>query len=144
MNTYTIADLKVRLARIHSEVEKIKSRLTELAEQEQNLAGTIAYLESEEPIEVTTPSADVVDFSGARNLEERIRIIADFDPSGIVRVTDAVDLILRSGVSKASRRSLSSSMYKTLNASNDWEWLNPGIFRLVQPPVQGALPDQYP
>ena len=48
MNTYTIADLKVRLARIHSEVEKIKSRLTELAEQEQNLAGTIAYLESEE------------------------------------------------------------------------------------------------
>ena len=144
MNTYTIADLKVRLARIQSEVVKTKSRLAELAEQERNLAGTIAYLESDEPIEVRAPSPDVVDFSGARNLEERLRIIADCDPSGIVRVTNAVDLILSSGVSKASRRSLSSSMYKTLNSSDEWEWLNPGIFRLLQPPVQGALPDQYP
>ena len=70
----------------------------------------------------------MVDFSGARNLEERLRIIADFDPSGIVRVTDAVDLILRSGVSKASRRSLSSSMYKTAERLKRLGMVKPGDF----------------
>ena len=143
MNTYTIADLKKKLALMQSEVEKTKSHLCKLIERKNNLAGTITYLESEEPDQVPADSSQEFDFRGARNLEERLRIIAECDQSGIIRVIDAVDLILRSGVSKASRRSLSSSMYKTLNASDDWEWLSPGEFRLRHPAVQRTLPDQY-
>ena len=149
MNTYTIADLKNKLALMQSEVEKTKSHLCKLLEQKKNLAGTITYLESEasleseERVQVPVESPRNIDFSGARNLDERLKIIAESETSGIIRVTNAVDLILRSGVSKASRRSLSSSMYKTLNSSDDWEWLSPGEFRLLHPAIQGTLPDQY-
>lgn len=49
---------------------------------------------------------------------------------GIVRATAAGDLIMAAGLTDAKRASVIATAHRFLIHSADWEWTDPGTFRL--------------
>ena len=49
---------------------------------------------------------------------------------GIVRATEAGDLIITAGLTDAKRASVIATTHRFMSHSNDWEWTEPGTFRL--------------
>ncbi len=49
---------------------------------------------------------------------------------GIVRATEAGVLILEAGLSDAKKASVIATVHKFMSQSDDWEWTEPGSFRL--------------
>ena len=49
---------------------------------------------------------------------------------GIVRATEAGDLIIAAGLTDAKRASVIATTHRFMSHSNDWEWTEPGTFRL--------------
>ena len=58
---------------------------------------------------------------------------------GIVRVSQAAELIIAAGLSQSSKNVLFSTLWKAMNDSDNWEYVAPGTFRLVlYRPVAGS------
>lgn len=50
---------------------------------------------------------------------------------GVVRMSEAGRLVKEAGLTKGKASSITSSMYTRLNASDEWEYVEPGTFRLL-------------
>ena len=78
------------------------------------------------------------DFSSARNLAERLTIVAEAW-GGVVNTTKAADALLEAGVSEARRRNLVVSVHRELHWSSEWEKVGPGTYRWIffgRPPLR--------
>ena len=130
MTNYSIDDLRKMHMTLEAEAESAKCLYEERLRECQQLSGTIAILERQEPkIKEALPTVGTIDFEGATNMVQRAeRIAAHTD--GVINATKAAELIIAAGVSKAKKRSLTSSLYKALIHSDDWERIAPGTFKL--------------
>jgi hypothetical protein len=68
---------------------------------------------------------------GLTHIEALTRIAGEND--GVVRVTDAKQILLDSGLTKGKLRNVSSHIYHLLSRSEKFERVEPGVFRLVEP-----------
>ncbi|MCY4558328.1 MAG: hypothetical protein OXF79_18525 [Chloroflexi bacterium] len=68
--------------------------------------------------------------AGCLTQMEAFKAIA-LDSGGVVRVGEASRLVHAAGLSKGKASSIASSMPKRLNESEEWEYLEPGTYRLL-------------
>ena len=75
---------------------------------------------------------DVALLGHCRTQREALREIAKLR-GGIVRAREAAPLILRAGLSKGKLTSVVSTVHNLLNSGEEWEYVEPGTFRLIAP-----------
>ena len=141
MATDTITELQQVKVNVEAELETAKrdleaaqSRYDEMQEQHQGLNSTIALLaklaRGREAAASTTEPVVNTDFTGARNMIQRLERIGD-QTGGVIRLTQAAEILIEAGVTKAKKRTLVSSVYKALDRSDTWEKVKPGLFHRV-------------
>ena len=93
-----------------------------------------------------TPSIDVEFIRKCRTQREALREIAKRN-EGVVRAKDAAPLILEAGLSKGKLTSVVSTTHNLLNNGDEWEYIEPGTFKLVdliagnkESPANGSQP----
>ena len=93
-----------------------------------------------------TPSIDVEFIRKCRTQREALREIAKRN-GGVVRAKDAAPLILEAGLSKGKLTSVVSTTHNLLNSGDEWEYIEPGTFKLVdliagikESPANGSQP----
>ena len=122
-----LSGIQANLESISSEIDSAKCRYAKTLADYQSLERAVEIMEG---IETRAEDATVpndVDFSGARNLLERLQRIAE-RTGGIIIVRDVVDLLIRAGQSKAKRRSLESNIYKIIKENGSFSYIGPGRF----------------
>ena len=113
---------------------ELYTKQAQLAEEDQETARDIAAVERtmsilEEKPNEPTPKVTAVDIAHCQSQRAALREIARLN-DGIVRTTPAGDLILAAGLSEAQRPSIIATIHRYMSHSDDWEWTEPGAFRL--------------
>ena len=73
---------------------------------------------------------DIDSLKGCRNQREALKEIAQQN-QGVVRVREVPSVLKAAGLSHAKPSSISSTSYNILSHSDDWEYVEPGTFRLI-------------
>ena len=123
---------------------ELYTKQAQLTEEDQDTDLDIAAVERTMSIlEAKThePEARVTaaDIAHCQTQRAALREIARLN-DGIVRATTAGDLILAAGLSKATRASIMTTIHRYMSQSDDWEWTEPGAFRLKTFNPQGPGP----
>ena len=91
---------------------------------------------------VTTLNLDPAVIRHCRTQREALQEIAKRN-GGIVRVREAAPLILAAGLSQAKLPSITSTAHNLLNGNDEWEYVEPGTFRLVDfTPTPEEVPEE--
>ena len=77
-----------------------------------------------------TLDVDIDAIRQCRTQREALREIA-MQNGGIVRVKEAAPILIATGLSQAKLSSVTSTSYNQLNGNSEWEYVEPGTFRLV-------------
>lgn len=120
---------------------ELYTKQTQLTEGDQDTDGDIAAVErtiSFLEAKTNEPEAKVTaaDIAHCQTQRAALREIANLN-DGIVRATSAGDLILAAGLSKGTRASIMTTIHRYMIQSDDWEWTEPGTFRLKTFDPQG-------
>ena len=121
-------------ARLGAKVESFKERYDNAKVDYDVIVRAIELLDmqdSDVPKELghKIPSRDI-DFTGARNLPERLERIA-CNNNGWINITKAAELLIEVKQSGSKKKNLRSMVYRVLAENSDeWEKTAPGTFRL--------------
>ena len=63
---------------------------------------------------------------------------------GLVNATDAARVIVEVGKWSGNLGSVGATVYKIMNESKDWEWVEPGVFRLLVSKEMSGQNDELP
>ena len=72
-----------------------------------------------------------IDFSGAKNLEERLVRIAKATMDGVVLCTQVRDILIETGELRSSRRNMRNAVQTLLSKHRDFQHIAPGAFRYL-------------
>ena len=124
-------------------LDELYTEQAQLAEEDRETAADIAAVQRTMSIleaKPNEPEAKVTaaDIAHCRTQRAALREIARLN-DGIVRPIEASDLILGAGLSQAQRSSIITTIHRYMSRSDDWEWTEPGTFRLKTLAPPGAL-----
>ena len=127
---------------LNSLLAELYTKQAQLAEEDQETARDIAAVERTMSILEAKPNepatkVTAADIAHCRTQRAALREIARLN-EGIVRATEAGDLILAAGLSEAQRSSIITTIHRYMSQSDDWEWTEPGTFRLKTFALPGA------
>ena len=127
---------------LNSLLAELYTKQAQLAEEDQETARDIAAVERTMSILEAKPNepkdkVTAADIAHCRTQRAALREIARLN-EGIVRATEAGDLILAAGLSEAQRSSIITTIHRYMSQSDDWEWTEPGTFRLKTLAPPGA------
>ena len=110
-------------------LDELYTKQAQLAEGDQETAADIAAVQRTMSILEAKPNVTATDIAHCRTQRAALRAIARLNES-IVRTTEASDLILAAGLCEAQRSSIITTMHRYMSLSDNWEWTEPGTFRL--------------
>lgn len=127
---------------LNSLLAELYAKQAQLAEADQETARDIAAVERTMSIIEAKPhepeaKVTATDIAHCQTQRAALRAIARLN-EGIVRTTAAGDLILAAGLSEAQRSSVITTIHRYMSQSDDWEWTEPGSFRLKSFAPQGT------
>lgn len=139
-----LAELYADKERLAEEVQKTErdiaavERTLSLVESNDSESAGKVFDESEDQIAVAT-------IAQCKTQRAALYEIAKLN-DGTVRATDAGDLIIKAGLSDAKRISVIATAHRFMSQSDEWEWTEPGTFRLKAfiPPASKPVQQQRP
>ena len=117
--------------RARQQYEEARQRYEEASAGSAALGRVIAIMEARQPqpaARAAGPTASDIDFTGARNVVERLVRIADRS-GGVINITKSAEIIIAAGLSRQRKENLRSSIYREVQGHPDWEKVSPGMFR---------------
>ena len=136
MYALLLTDLQAQVARMRAyseDLESVRDALDYAIDANERLIETLPVLDRVGE----RGTVRVEDIRGCASQRDALRYIAHRN-NGVVRLNGAVDLIMEAGLTSGKRSSLRASLYNYVNDSNDWEFVDRGVFRLLS----GAGPPQ--
>jgi hypothetical protein len=121
-----IADLRSRKERLETALAETEADIDAAERFLLLLAGSMGNEEAE-PQHVIGPD----DIASCKTQRSALYEIAKRN-KGIVKVTDAGNLIQEAGLSAGKTASVIATIHNFMSESDDWEWIEPGSFRLSQ------------
>jgi hypothetical protein len=162
-------ELAAVLQRLQAEHAKYAAITAELANTIQNLQKVFGYLEHGVPIQMPLQAASPIQaieqtptiipqpqigaplsplteptnwtrrLRGMSHAKALIRIARE--NNGIVKTTEARDILLQAGVASGKPRNVNSHIHTLLSRSDQFERIEPGVYRLIQPSVPKPVRD---
>ena len=136
----SIAALEISLHALERQRDEYRARLEEIEGDCASMAQTLASLRRRMDIAagqtkdlnlIAARDLPNVNLEGCKNTGERMQRIA-CAMGGILDARDAVQMILRSGVSRAKHDNLRSKIQKwAAEHKNDWAYLSPRTYRFL-------------
>ena len=113
----------------------VKSLLTQLAADPQMTKGDRAAVSRTiRLLDGWYDWRDVTELAQCRTIMDGLRFIAARD-GGFIQVSSAAREIIRAGLSQAQMMSCYSNCWHMMDISDEWEWVQPGLYRwLAAPP----------
>ena len=130
--TSELQKLVLLKSELDAEVAHARQRLEKATAELAAVTLTIGLLKSMGPMEEenTAYASTNIDFSGTRNLKERLERIAQ-SSGGLVNTSKAADIIIDARQTRSKKANIRSTIHRTLTGNKDsWEKIAPGTFRL--------------
>lgn len=141
-----LAGLRAKLARDLAQIDRLRAIIQALEQAIPDL-GKQADTEAAPPKYLKTPQLPEfgLDFGtpisppdngewasrlrGLTQYEALVRIAKD--NGGVLRISDARDILIKAGLSKGSPRNVYGSIYNKLRLSDEFAWISEGTYRLI-------------
>ena len=129
-----LADERAKKAPLQKQLDVIDARIAAIET-------TLAIYEESIPKSQKVPKGFTIEElrNNARTHKEALRFIAEHRNGGIVRYSEARDLIIAAGLSEGKSRNVGSHVYRLMHDSDEWEKVSPGVFRLIKTHKQEHL-----
>lgn len=162
------AEFRIVMERLRAEHTKHASITEGIARTIEDLQRVIDYLERGVPIQMhlqsasatpiaglapsLTPNAGSAELPSSRasdpgfwtrrlrgmsHMKALVRI-AQESSDGLIKTTEARDILMRAGIASGKPRNVNSHIHTLLSRSDQFEWVEAGVYRLIQPTAPSA------
>ena len=137
-----LSDLRAQEDRLLQETQEIQSHISCV---EAALEGFMGWKSGNPPRDALSRHShvqpeDLAHCPTQRAALEQIAWMSD----GLVNATDAARVIVEVGKWSGNLGSVGATVYKIMSESNDWKWVEPGVFRLLAYKEHGGNDDELP
>ena len=123
-------DINKLLAQLTARRRQLATQIDDLDRRIEAAQLVLAMCEGTDDNSVDHLGSTAIEIAHCTTQTEAAKVLAQAN-EGILRVTPAAKVILAAGLSEAKLTSITSSLHHRLNSSADWEYYEPGAFRLV-------------
>ncbi len=133
---HLVAELRSEKARVekqfNAEIEKIDNDLQAVQRTIDLLSDGGTDIVEQSKSQLVFDLAILPLISDAKSQYEALKIIGRQNLDGMVNMTKAADMLIRAGRAKGKRRNLVITIYNYFKNSDEWVWVSPGNFRLIE------------
>jgi hypothetical protein len=131
-------ELESRLAQVDERIAAVQTTLELLPQAER---GEGSPPSTDEPRKLASANDWARELNGLTQLKALIKIAER--SGGTVRVPEAKRIFIASGMAKGKQKNINPHIYHILSASEQFELIAPGTFKLTDPPSAGDSETAY-
>ncbi len=113
-----------------AKAEPLERRLAEIQDKIEKIEGTIQMYSESRKLDGIEPEQALIEAIKGKTHREALAIIAKAN-DGLVKSAEAKRLFLAAGLAKGKVKNLGPHLWQLLNASQEFQRIDAGVFRLI-------------